>query len=170
MNENIMLIGFMGVGKSTISKALSDETGMPEVDVDAYIVEREGMPITEIFDKHGEDYFRDVETKCLREIQEIGGRIVSCGGGAVLRDENVEIMKSGGKILLLTATPETIFERVRYSTNRPILNGHMNVEFIKELMDKRNPRYTAVADVIVETDGKAIETIVREIQDKIHMD
>ena len=164
MDKNIMLIGFMGVGKSTVSRALSTKTGMPEVDADAYIVEREGMAITDIFEKYGEDYFRDIETECLRELQEQKGRIISCGGGAVLRDENVEIMKEGGMILLLTAKPETIFQRVRYSKDRPILNGHMNVEYIAELMNKRNPRYTSVADIIIETDDKEIDQIVTEIE------
>ena len=82
----------------------------------------------------------------------------------VLRDENVEIMKEGGMILLLTAKPETIFQRVRYSKDRPILNGHMNVEYIAELMNKRNPRYTSVADIIIETDDKEIDQIVTEIE------
>ena len=89
--------------------------------------------------------------------------MVSCGGGAVLRDENAKLMKENGMIVLLTATPETIYERVKNSTDRPILNGNMNVEYISSLMDKRKDRYLAVADYAVATDGKSVKEICAEI-------
>lgn len=150
---NIALIGFMGTGKTTISKALSRITGFGEVDVDQYIVEKAGMEIKDIFDKYGEQHFRDLETEALKELQNGKGQIISCGGGAVLRDENVDTLKKGSVIVLLTATPETIFERVKDHTHRPILNGNMNIEYITELMSKREPRYQAVADIKVSVDG-----------------
>lgn len=80
-----------------------------------------------------------------------------------MRDENAALMKQCGKIVLLTATPETIYERVKDSTDRPILNGNMNVDYIRELMEKRKDRYLAVADVVVATDQKSAEEITREI-------
>lgn len=150
--RNIALIGFMGTGKTTISKALSRITGFEEIDVDNYIVEKAGIEISEIFAKHGEEYFRKLETEALREIQEENGLIISCGGGAVLKDENVEILKSKGVIVLLTATPETVFERVKNHTHRPILNNDMSVEHIKKLMNQREPRYKEVADITVNVD------------------
>ncbi len=164
---NIMLIGFMGTGKTTVSKRLSRDMELPEVDMDAYIVEHENMKISEIFDKSGEDGFRKIETECLKEIQEEKGRIVSCGGGAVLKNENVECMKKGGVIVLLTATPETIYERVKDNDDRPILNGNMNVPFIEQLMNKRKERYLEVADVIIVTDNKSVSEISSEIQAKL---
>ncbi len=167
MNYNIMLIGFMGVGKTTVSKVLSKELSMPEVDMDAYIVRREKMEISDMFETYGEQYFRKVETECLIEIQKEKGRIVSCGGGVVVKDENIEYMKDGGVILLLTATPQTIYERVKDSTNRPILNGHMNVEYIEELMNKRKARYLEVADIVISTDNKNVKEIVGEIKTKL---
>ena len=127
MNYNIMHIGFMGVGKTTVSKELSKKLGMPEVDMASYIVEHEKMEIKDIFEQYGEEYFRKVETNCLAEVQKSKGKIVSCGGGAVLKDENVKLMKDGGIILLLTATPETVYNRVKDNNDRPILNGNMNV-------------------------------------------
>lgn len=167
MKENILLIGFMGTGKSTVSRELKSKTGMPEIDMDQYIVDKENMSISEIFEKFGEDYFRTVETECLKEILNNTGVIVSCGGGVVVKDENVTYMKDKGKIVLLTATPETVFERVRYSNSRPILNNNMSVEFIAGLMEKRRERYLAVADVIIETDNKAVGDIAAEILNKV---
>ncbi len=167
MDKNILLIGFMGAGKTTVSKELSKMTDMKEIDMDAYIVKKEGMDITEIFDKFGEEYFRKKETECLIEIMKENNCIVSCGGGVVVKDENVEHMKNGGKIVLLTATPETTLERVKNSTDRPILNGNMNVEFIAKLMEKRKERYLAVADIIVETDNKDVKEICKEILERL---
>lgn len=167
LDYNIMLIGFMGAGKTTVSKKLSVDLKLPEVDMDSYIVRHEGRTITQIFDEEGEDGFRKIETKCIKEIQKVKGRIVSCGGGAVLKDENVKIMKESGIIVLLTATPETIYNRVKNNNDRPILNGNMNVEFIEQLMNKRKDRYLQVADVIIATDDKDVSDISKEIQAKL---
>lgn len=153
LKGNIVLIGFMGTGKTTVSKALSAVTGFQEIDTDAYIVKQQGRSISEIFEKEGETFFRNLETNALKDISEKEGQIISCGGGAVLRDENVEILKEKGNIILLTATPETVFERVKDHTHRPILNSDMSLEHIKELMSQREPRYQEVADVIVNVDA-----------------
>ena len=167
MSKNIMLIGFMGAGKTTVSRELSKMTGKKELDMDAYIVKKEGMSIADMFEKYGEEYFRKKETESLIEIMEMEGLIVSCGGGVVVKDENVEHMKKDGVIVLLTATPETTLSRVKDSTDRPILNGNMNIEFITNLMNKRKDRYLSVADVIVATDNKMVSDICKEIMDKI---
>ena len=167
MNKNIYLIGFMGVGKSTITKKLSELLKKDALEMDEMIVKRQGMPISEIFEKHGEEYFRDVESALLEDIKNNCEGIVSCGGGAVLRDKNAAVMKDNGKIILLTATPQTIYERVKDNNDRPILNGNMNVEYIEGLMAKRRDRYFEVADIIVETDNKDVDTICREIMDKL---
>ncbi len=153
MNGSISLIGFMGTGKTTVSQALARITGFEEVDVDRYIVKTQGMEINEIFEKYGESGFRDIETEALREVSKKPNCIISCGGGAVLRGENVDILKENGVIVRLTATPETIFDRVKYSTHRPILNNDMSLEHVKELMAGREPRYSAVADISVNVDS-----------------
>lgn len=153
LKGNIALIGFMGTGKTTISKALSQITGFKEIDVDAYIVKQQNRSISEIFEKEGEDYFRQLETEALQTVSQNEGQIISCGGGAVLKDENVEILKKNGVIVLLTATPETIFDRVKDHTHRPILNSDMSLKHVKELMAAREPRYQAVADIKVNVDA-----------------
>lgn len=153
LQGNIAIIGFMGTGKTTVSSALSKITGLKEIDVDAYIVEKAKMSIGEIFEKYGEEYFRNLETESLREIANNKNQIISCGGGAVLKDENVDILKNSGTIVLLTATPETIFDRVKDHTHRPILNNDMSLSHVKSLMEKREPRYQSVADIKVNVDS-----------------
>ena len=165
--KNIYLIGFMGTGKSTVGSVLSTRLGVKCVEMDELIEEQQQMAITEIFDTYGEPYFRNLETELLRSFAGEEGLVVSCGGGSVLRDENATIMKQSGSIVLLTASPETIYERVGHSTNRPVLNGHMNVAYIRELMEKRKARYETVADVCIATDGKPAETICAEILGQI---
>lgn len=161
--KNIYLIGFMGTGKSTVAKALTASTNAKCIEMDELIEKQQQMAITDIFAKYGEQHFRDLETALLESLNSEENLVVSCGGGSVLRDENAAMMKEHGCIVWLTATPETIFERVKDSTNRPILNGNMNIEYIRGLMEKRSARYEAVADIKVATDGKNAEKICEEI-------
>ena len=164
--QNIALIGFMGAGKSTVSHCLKDMLAMEEVETDAMIVEAEGMAITDIFAKYGEPYFRNCESNAIIGLQDRRQVIISCGGGAVMRDENVENLKRSSRIVLLTATPKTILERVKDSNERPILNGHMNVEYIAELMEKRRKKYEEAADIVIATDGKTVIEICEELVQK----
>ena len=163
IDRNIFLIGFMGAGKSTIARSLQRSLNFPLVEMDERIVREQGMSINEIFEKYGEDHFRDIESQLILDLGNTEPVIVSCGGGVVIRQENSQYMKKSGKVVFLTAKPETIFERVRYSKERPILNGNMNVEFIADLMAKRLPLYEAAADVMIHTDGKTVAQIAEEI-------
>lgn len=165
--ENIFLIGFMGTGKSTIACELQKKLERELVDMDQMIVEKQGMPIAKIFEEHGEDYFRDIETNTLIELQRSTGLLISCGGGVVVREENAAHMRKSGRIVLLTASPETIYKRVKDSKARPILNGNMNVEFIRGLLEKREAKYAAAADITIETDDKTIAQICDEIIAKL---
>ena len=164
---NIVLIGFMGAGKSTISDYLSTMFDMRLVEMDQEISEREEMSIPDIFATYGEEYFRNLETKLLKELQAEKNCIISCGGGVALREENVVEMKKNGRVVLLTASPETIYERVKDSDDRPILNGNNNVEFIAQLMEKRREKYEAAADVVIQTDDKTILQICEELITKL---
>ncbi len=161
--KNIYLIGFMGAGKSSVAREIGKMTGADCLEMDALIEQEQGMAITEIFERFGEPHFRDLETKLLRSFCRKEGHIISCGGGSVLREENVALMKENGCIVFLAARPETIFERVKDSTSRPVLNGNMNVTYIGGLMEKRRGCYEAAADVTVETDDRKIGDICDEI-------
>ncbi len=162
---NIYLIGFMGTGKSSAARLLSGLTGRPYLEMDDEIVKAAGCPINDIFAAEGEEGFRARETRMLRQIAAGGPQIVSCGGGVVLREENVDIMKESGLIVLLTAAPETILERVRTSTHRPILNGHMETGYIRDLMQKRESYYEKAADRVVITDQRTSGEVAAAIRE-----
>lgn len=166
-SKNIFLIGFMGCGKSTMARLLTEELHKELIEMDETIEKEEQRTINEIFATDGEQHFRDLESQLIVRIADKGGMIVSCGGGAILRVENVSNMKKNGTVVYLSATPETIYERVRYSTNRPLLNGNMNVEYISELMSKRVDKYEKAADIILCVDGKTKSEIVEEIKSLI---
>lgn len=164
---NIVLIGFMGAGKSTISSYLRDMFAMDVVEMDQVIAEKEGMSISDIFEMYGEEYFRDAETNLLIEMQSQTNVVISCGGGVPMRERNVVEMKKNGKVVLLTAKPETILDRVKDNHDRPLLENNKNVPFIAELMGKRREKYEAAADIIIETDGKSKLEICEEIIQKL---
>ena len=164
---NIVLIGFMGAGKTSISEYLKTLFAMDVIEMDQIIAEREGMSIPDIFATYGEEYFRDLETNLLIEMQSHKNAVISCGGGAALRERNVAEMKKNGRVVLLTATPETIFERVKDSNDRPVLNGRKNVKGISELMEQRREKYEAAADIVINTDDKTVLQICEELVQRL---
>lgn len=161
--NHIFLIGFMGSGKSTVAKYLSSAYQMKQIEMDEQIEKNEGRSISSIFEKEGEEYFRTLETELLKSLDPRETFVVSCGGGAAVKEENVREMKEKGRIILLSAQPETVYVRVKNSHNRPLLEGNMNVSYIKELMGKRQKLYERAADFQVKTDGRTAEEIGEEI-------
>ncbi len=164
---NIFLIGFMGCGKSTVAAKLNRMYGMNVVEMDQMLAKQQKMSIPEIFEKYGEEYFRDLESELLTKIQKGSNQVVSCGGGVVLREQNVAEMKKNGHIVLLTAKPESVLKRVQGNDDRPILKGKKNVQDIAQLMEKRREKYEAAADFVVATDDKQVRAICEEIMKKI---
>lgn len=166
-DKNILLIGFMGAGKTTVAATLGNLLAMEVMEMDAYIQQKEGKTIPEIFALHGEEYFRNCESNTLIALHEKRHMVVSCGGGVPLREKNVALMKNSGYVVWLTATPEAIFERVKDSTERPLLNGNMNVDFIANLMESRREKYQAAADIQIDTTGKDVIEICEELLQKL---
>ena len=162
-NYNIVLIGFMGAGKSTISDYLKTVFAMDIIEMDQIIAERAGMSISDIFETYGEQYFRDCETNLLIEMQSRTNVVISCGGGTPMRECNVVEMKKNGRVVLLTAKPETILDRVKDSHDRPLIENNKTVPFIADLISKRREKYEAAADIIIETDGKSELEICEEL-------
>lgn len=165
---NIFLIGFMGSGKTTVVNYLKETYCMDMIEMDHEISEREGMSISDIFALHGEDYFRDLETRLLEEVQKKKHVVVSCGGGVPLRAVNVAAMRNSGRIIFLQASAETIYERVKDSHDRPLLEGNKNVAYISELLEKRKEKYEAAGDIFITTDGKEVFQIGEEIMQKLN--
>ena len=160
--KNIVLTGFMGTGKTEVGRELARLLGFSLVDADEEIVKAEGMPINGIFAQKGEPYFRDVETRIIRELSKKHNAVISTGGGAVLREENMIALRDSGVIVLLTARPETILERTKSDSSRPLLRVDHPLDKINELLRARMPFYLK-ADIIIDTEGKTPLRIAEEI-------
>jgi len=168
MDMKLALIGFMGSGKSAVSRSISDVLSEPVVDTDDAIVEKEGRSITQIFAESGEEYFREIETKVLKEtIEDERPLVISCGGGIIKNSANRDILKEYAVTCMLEATPETILSRVKNDTNRPLLKDRKTVEDISAMIEERRPLYNMTLDFSVNVDKKSISDITMEILDKM---
>lgn len=166
--SNVILIGYMGCGKSTIGKRLSYALRKPFLDTDKIIERKENMSISELFEKKGEAYFRDMETACVKELLEENGEyVIAVGGGLVLREENRKLLNELGKVVYLRATPETIYERLKKDDTRPLLKGEDPKGKIQKMMSERAPIYEAAAQIWIDVDNKNFEDIIKEIGDKV---
>ena len=164
--KNIVLTGFMGTGKTTIGKELSKMLHMKLVDIDAEIEKAQKIKINDIFRIYGEQYFRDIETDMIKRLSREENIIISTGGGAVLRDENMEALKKNGIIFCLNASTETIMKRTARSEDRPLLKVEKPREKISEMLSCRRPFYEK-AGVMIETDCRTPLEIVQEIMEII---
>ena len=157
----------MGAGKTTIGKILSQKLNYNFVDLDLHIEKEQGISISEMFEKHGEKYFRDVETESLRKISEKSNQIISTGGGIVIKDENWEIMRNSGVSVYLKASIETLFNRVKHKSTRPLLNVENPFEKAKKLFTARESLYEK-SDIILDREGiepgDVAMAIVREME------
>ncbi len=162
---NYVLCGMMGVGKTTIGKALANTLGFAWADSDQRIVENYGE-ISAIFEKQGEKYFRDIETETIKALCKKDGLVLSTGGGALLREENVKALKSSGKIIYLRATVATLLSRLQSDTQRPLLQ-ECNLETrLQTLLKERAHAYESAADYTIDVDNKTVRQIVQEIIEK----
>ena len=162
--KNIVLVGFMGTGKTTIARGLSKNAGMKYISTDEMIEKKEGVSINEIFTKKGEPYFRNAEKEVIAQASNMDNVVIDAGGGAVLNNDNIESLKNKGILVCLWAEPKDIFERTKKYTHRPLLKVRDPLKKIEELLDKRRPYYER-ADYHVNTSSvnikEAISTILR---------
>lgn len=160
--RSIILTGFMGTGKTSVGKLLASRLGYRLIDLDSLIVEEEHRSINNIFADSGEAYFRQVETEVLSRALETERLVVSTGGGAVISEHNRRLMRDAGIIVNLTASPATVLERLAGDNERPLLKDERGLDKIKEMLAVREPFY-ADADIRIDTTGKNVEDVAREI-------
>jgi shikimate kinase len=162
-HENVVLVGFMGSGKSSVGRLVARALGGRFVDTDRLVMDRSGREITEIFAREGEDFFRQEESRALRSLLGGSGLVVATGGGIVTAAENVPALRELGFVVWLTASEEVIWERVSRNRKRPLLHTENPRETVRALLEKRNPLYAAVAGMTVDSTGLTHEEVAERI-------
>jgi shikimate kinase len=160
--RNIVFVGFMGTGKTTIATQTARALKMRYVSVDDLIEKREKRTINEIFTTDGESYFRDVESEIVRELSGQDGLVIDTGGGVVIREENIAALKSGGTVICLTADEDAVMERTKKYKHRPLLNVEDPKGRIRALLAKRSPLY-AKADHCIDTGKLTVRQAVAAV-------
>lgn len=164
MKKNIILIGFMGCGKTTVGKKLAKKMNFTFVDTDQMIERQSNTTISDIFATKGEEYFRDLETNTIRDmVGTVEHTIISSGGGLPLRECNGAILKELGFVVYLSVKRETVLKRLEGDTTRPLLAGDHVEEKVDTLLNFRDPIYEVSAHMVVQTDGKKVDDIAEEI-------
>lgn len=148
--SNIILIGFMGSGKSTVGRILADRFELDFVDTDTVIEERTGKSVQQIFAKEGEERFREVEKRVVESVCGKTGQVISAGGGVILKPENARCLKKNGKVVYLRLGEEEIYARTARLSGRPLLAGPDRKARVRELIARRKDLYEAAADAIVD--------------------
>lgn len=163
--DNIVLIGFMGCGKSTVGKKMAGALSYEFGDTDAMIEEACKKTISEMFEEDGEEYFRNAETELLRKLSaEAKGLVLATGGGMPMREENATLLRKIGTVIFLEAKIETILDRLKNDTGRPLADGEDREMRLRLLYEKRMPVYRQAADYILDTEGKSFYAIIEEIK------
>ncbi|HRI37649.1 MAG TPA: shikimate kinase [Nitrospira sp.] len=161
---NVVLIGYRGTGKSTVGKIVAARLGRELLSTDTEIVQLTGQTIPQIVEQHGWEYFRDLESKICQDLASKDGVVIDTGGGAILRPQNVEVLKRTGRLFWLTASVEVIAKRIGSDTQRPSLTGTKSfVDEIQDVLRERLPKYQAAADETIETVGKSVTQVADEI-------
>ena len=165
--SNLILVGPMGAGKSTIGRLLAKELRVPFKDSDKEIEQRTGANIPWIFDVEGEAGFREREQAVIVELCEQEGMVLATGGGAVMRPENRAALRQGGRVVYLRATVEQQIDRTSRDRNRPLLRNADPGKVLRELLAIRDPLYREIADIVVDTDERPPRLVVQEILERL---
>jgi len=164
--KNLILTGFMGTGKTEVSRELARLLTMKLIDIDTEIEKSVKMSINQIFKQFGEQKFREMETEMIEKVSRERNILISTGGGAVLKQENMDVLKKTGRMICLMATPETILRRTSGTGERPLLQVEKPFEKINELLNFRKPFYEK-ADMMIDTEDKTPLQIAEEIVEKV---
>lgn len=148
--KNIVLCGFMGCGKTTVGKRLAKRCGRKFVDMDKYIEEQENMTVSQIFERHGEAYFRDAEHKACCALAKQENLVIASGGGALTFQRNIDAFKGKDTVLLISVPLPVLQKRLEKDTTRPLLQRPDKEQAMRELYEKRMPLYTQAASVVVD--------------------
>ncbi len=165
--KSIVLIGMMGAGKSSVGRCLQQRTGLARLDTDEMVAAQFGIPIAQIFEKHGEEGFRIAETEVLRKLAPVRPAVVVTGGGIVVRAENVDLLKQLGTIVWVTADEATLFERASRRNDRPLLQQENPRAVFLDLLREREPLYRTAADLRVDTSKMTHDEVVEAILSKL---
>jgi shikimate kinase len=161
---NIVLVGYRGTGKSTVGKILAERLGRELVSTDAEIIRRARLPVPDIVQRFGWDHFRDLESEVCRDLAGKDRLIIDTGGGAILRQQNVDSLKKNGVLIWLTADVRTITERIGGDTQRPSLTGAKSfTEEVEEVLRERQTKYKSAANHIIETDRRSVVEVAEAI-------
>lgn len=161
LTRPVFFVGFMGAGKTSVSRRLARLCGIASIDMDSYIERREGRRIRDIFAEDGEGHFRDLETQVLREVTQGDPVLVSCGGGVVLRPENRAILREGGFVVFLKVQADEAKSRISDPSTRPLLG---DAEAARKTNAERLPLYEEVADATVDTSGKGVTALAYKVK------
>lgn len=165
---NIILIGYRGTGKSTIGKVLAEKLNRPLISMDELITKKGNQSVPEMVEKHGWDHFRDIESEVASEVSTKDNCIIDCGGGVILRDQNIKNLKKNGKCFLLKADIKTIIKRIHGDANRPALKKGMSFKEEQEkVLKERDTMYKTAADIVIDTSLISIDQSVEKILDNI---
>lgn len=163
--NNIVFIGFMCSGKTTIGRALAKEIDFEFIDTDKWISKQMNLTVGEIFAEKGEDYFRQLETNTVRDFSKnLSNTVLSTGGGLSIRQENIPYLKEIGTVVFLSVSKDGVLERLNPNIERPLLAGGNPGKKVEELLAVRGPIYEEVADFIVDTNDKSVMEIVEEVK------
>ncbi len=162
IRENLVLLGFMGTGKSAVGRRVAALAGAPFFEMDAELERRAGKSIARIFAEDGEPAFRDLESRLAEEWGQKEGAVISCGGGAVLREENLRALGANGRLVCLTARPEVILARTSRSKKRPLLAGEDPETKIRDLLAARAPHYAKIP-LQVDTSDATLEDLAARL-------